>query len=182
MPRPTPSIPALFDTTVRFFTPESRIARISLTDYHGLNRQMPMLAGFFLLTGLASIGFPATAGYVGLELLLEGALNVSVLFGALIVLATALTSIAVLMAYFRIFTGRSYPTTIPMQARTEETIAILTLSGLILVGGLWPQPYVLWRHQAAEELIQAASSAPSGDEREALEHGLASSSAFSSEN
>ena len=48
---------------------EARIGRVSLADYHGLYDQMPMLAGFFLLTGLASIGFPATVGFVGLELL-----------------------------------------------------------------------------------------------------------------
>ncbi len=36
---------------------------------------MPSLAGFFLLTGLASIGFPGTVGFIAMELLIEGAVE-----------------------------------------------------------------------------------------------------------
>ena len=96
---------------------EARISRISLADFHGLYRQMPMLAGFFLLTGLASIGFPVTVGFVGMELLIEGAVDVYPLVGTMVVIASALNGIAVLLAYFRVFTGRHNPTLVPMNAR-----------------------------------------------------------------
>ena len=58
---------------------------------------MPVLAGFFLLTGLASIGFPGTIGFVAVELLVEGAVRAYPLIGAIVVLAAALNGIAVLL-------------------------------------------------------------------------------------
>ena len=84
---------------------EARTGRLSLTDYHGLYDHMPSLAVFFLLTGLASIGFPGTVGFIGAELLVDGAVGVYPYVGMLVVLAAALNSIAVLHAYFRLFTG-----------------------------------------------------------------------------
>jgi NADH-quinone oxidoreductase subunit M len=131
---------------------EARISRISLADFHGLFNQMPLLAGFFLLTGLASIGFPLTVGFVGMELLIEGAVQVYPLVGTMVVVAAALNGIAVLMAYFRIFTGRNNPTLIPMHARPKEKIAVWVLGLLILGGGIYPQPGVSSRYHAAKEL------------------------------
>ncbi len=131
---------------------ESRISRISLADFHGLYRQMPMLAGFFVLTGLASIGFPGTAGFVGMQLLIVGCVEIFPIGGALVVVAAALCGIAVMLAYFRVFTGRDYPTLIPMRARPVEKASVLALSLLIIFGGLIPQPSVASRYHAAKEL------------------------------
>src|SRR5690606_17637545 len=39
---------------------EGRIGRVSLDEFHGLYESMPTLAALFLITGLASIGFPGT--------------------------------------------------------------------------------------------------------------------------
>ena len=131
---------------------ESRLGRISLVDYHGLYEQMPILAGFFLLTGLASIGFPGTIGFVAMELLIEGAVEVYPLVGTAVVLAAALNGIAILAAYFRIFTGSQHVAPISLGARWPERIAVLILSALILGGGLYPQPGIRSRHHAATEL------------------------------
>ncbi|QDT12506.1 proton-conducting transporter membrane subunit [Planctomycetes bacterium K23_9] len=133
---------------------EARISRVSLSDYHGLYAQMPMLAGFFLLTGLASIGFPATVGFVGMELLIEGAVEVYPWVGTLVVFAAALSGITVLMAYFRIFTGSENRTLVPMNARPREKVAVLVLTVLIIGGGLVPQPGVTSRYHAASELTK----------------------------
>lgn len=131
---------------------ESRLGRISLTDYHGLFEQMPVLAGFFLLTGLASIGFPGTVGFVAMELLVEGAVEVYPLVGTAVVLAAALNGIAILAAYFRIFTGSMHVAPISLGVRWPERAAVLLLSALILGGGLYPQPGIQSRHHAAIEL------------------------------
>jgi NADH-quinone oxidoreductase subunit M len=139
---------------------EARISRVSLADFHGLYSQMPLLGGFFLLTGLASIGFPATVGFIGMELLIEGAVDVYPLVGTMVVIAAALCGIAVLMAYFRIFTGRSLRTRVPMSARTSEKIAVLILSVLILGGGLYPQPGIASRYHAAMELTRLRQANP----------------------
>lgn len=140
---------------------EARTGRLSLAEFHGLYEHTPMLAGFFLLTGLASIGFPGTVGFVGTELLIEGGIQVSPLIGMTIVIAATLNGLAMLHAYFRIFTGTRHATSIDLRCRLPERIAVLVLTALILGGGLWPQPGVSSRYHAATELIKQRTSARS---------------------
>ncbi len=132
---------------------ESRTGRISLADYHGLYDHVPMLAVFFLLTGLASVGFPGTVGFIASELLVEGAIQSYPYVGALVVLAAALNGIAVLHAFFRLFTGTQHTTSVSLTARWPERLAVLVFSLLILGGGLFPQPGVHSRYHAASELL-----------------------------
>jgi NADH-quinone oxidoreductase subunit M len=132
---------------------EARTGRLSLAVYHGFYEHMPSLAIFFLLTGLASIGFPGTVGFVGAELLVQGAVDVHPVMGILVVLVAALNGIAVLHAYFRLFTGTRHATSISLRGRWPEKLAVLVLSALILGGGLMPQPGVASRYRAAIEII-----------------------------
>ncbi len=132
---------------------ESRVGRLSLRDYHGLYEQMPILATFFLLTGLAIVGFPGTVGFAGIELIVEGAVEIFPYVGAAVVVAAALNGIALMRVYFRIFTGTDYQTTFSMQARWPEKVAVLALSVLIIGGGIYPQPGVQSRFHAAKEII-----------------------------
>jgi NADH-quinone oxidoreductase subunit M len=142
---------------------EARTGRLSLREFHGLYDRTSMLAAFFLLTGLASIGFPGTVGFVGTELLVEGALSASPIVGAAVILATALNSLAVLHAYFRVFAGTRSTSSIDLTSKLPEQLAVLTFTLLILGGGLFPQPGVTSRHHAATEIIahrkQSTSSA-----------------------
>lgn len=133
---------------------EARTGKVSLAEFQGLYEHTPTLAAFFLITGLASIGFPGTIGFVGAELLLEGAVDVYPWVGLAVVLAAALNGIAVLQAYFKIFTGKRYFPTISMQSRLPERIAVLALAALILGGGVFPQPGLLSRYRAATKLIE----------------------------
>ena len=133
---------------------EARIGRFSLIEYRGLYDHTPTLAALFLLTGLASIGFPGTIGFIGTELLVEGAVEVYPFIGTAVVIAAALNSIAVMHAYFRIFTGKRYTVSVSVRVRPAERVAVLVLALLILGGGLWPQPGVASRFHAAKALIQ----------------------------
>lgn len=132
---------------------ESRVGRVDLGRFNGLYEHTPVLAGLFLLTGLASIGFPGTIGFVGVELLVEGAVDVYPFVGIAVVVATTLNGIAILQAYFKIFTGARYDSTVSLQAKLPERVAVLVLTVLIIGGGLWPQPGVASRHHAAQALI-----------------------------
>jgi NADH-quinone oxidoreductase subunit M len=131
---------------------EARYGRLALDRFHGLASQTPTLAGFFLLTGLASIGFPGTIGFIGGELLVEGAHGASDWVAVLVVLAGALNGLAVVQAYFRLFAGLERTGTIDLAIRGRERLAVVTLSLLILGGGLYPQPGVSSRYRAALEL------------------------------
>ena len=134
---------------------EFRAGRILLTNFRGLYQHVPMLATLFLLTGLASIGFPGTVGFVGLELLVDGAVQAAPLTGAIIVIVTALNGLAVMRAYFRIFGGKPHVTSVDLRVRRAERISVLVLTALILGGGLYPQPGVTSRYHAAIRLFQA---------------------------
>lgn len=133
---------------------ESRIGRLSLAEYQGLYRHVPTLAGLFLLTGLASIGFPGTVGFVGLELLVEGTVQAMPLEGACVVVITAINGLAVMHAYFRIFTGRVHKASVDLRILTPEKIAVMVLAALILGGGLYPQPGVTALYHAAVGLAE----------------------------
>jgi len=132
---------------------ESRTGPLSLTRYHGLYSHMPHLAGFFLLTGLSAVGFPCTIGFTGTELLVEAGIAISPWVGGIVVVSTALNGIAILQAYFRIFTGTTHYSTIRLGSLRSERIAILTFTFLLIGAGLWPQPGVHSRYDAAVELL-----------------------------
>lgn len=134
---------------------EARFGRISLRHFHGLAEQTPLLAGFFLLTGLASAGFPGTFGFIGTELLIQGVIDASPVVGLAVVLAAMLNGIAVLQVYFRIFGGARHLTSISLRCRSPERIAVLMLTLLILACGLVAQPGIASRYHAAVELISA---------------------------
>ncbi|MFT4585997.1 MAG: NADH-quinone oxidoreductase subunit M [Candidatus Binatia bacterium] len=132
---------------------ESRTGRLSLGAYHGLYRHMPLLAIFFLLAGLGSIGFPGTIGFVGAELVIEGAIGAFPYVGILVVIAGALNGIAILHAYFRLFTGAEHTASISLAPLVPERAVIWLFSALIVGFGLWPQPAASSRHHAAMEII-----------------------------
>jgi NADH-quinone oxidoreductase subunit M len=132
---------------------EARFGRLSLSDYHGLYGHSPTLAVCFLLTGLASVGFPATIGFISTELLVDSAVIASPYVGIAVVAAAALNGIAVLRAYFLLFTGARHRSTVSLEIGPRERLAVLTLAALILGGGLYPQPGVLSRRRAAETIL-----------------------------
>jgi NADH-quinone oxidoreductase subunit M len=116
---------------------------------------MPRIAKFFLLTGLASVGFPGTVGFVATDLLVDGAVQAYPWIGMLVVLSATLNGIAVVHAYFRLFTGTKHSATISLTNRPREQMAILIMSSLIVIGGLFPQPGIASRYHAATELLKS---------------------------
>jgi NADH-quinone oxidoreductase subunit M len=133
---------------------EARHGRLSLLTFHGVYEHTPILAVCFLLTGMAAVGFPGTFGFLGMELLVDGAVQAFPYVGMMIVLAAALNGIAVMQTYFRLFTGARLLSSIPLGIGGRERLAVLTLATLILAGGLFPQPGVVSRFQAAQEILE----------------------------
>jgi NADH-quinone oxidoreductase subunit M len=141
---------------------EARHGRLSLVGYHGVYDHTPLLAVCFLLTGMASVGFPGTFGFLGMELLVDGAVQSYPYTGAAVVVAAALNGIAVVQAYFKLFTGTRHVSAVPLQVRLRERLAVLTLALLILGGGLFPQFIAQSRHRAADEILQQRAELHSG--------------------
>jgi NADH-quinone oxidoreductase subunit M len=133
---------------------EARFGRLALTEFHGLYEHSPALAVCFLLTGLASVGFPGTLGFVSAELLVDGAVMSNIYIGIGVVAAAALNGIAVVRAYLLLFTGTRHVSTVSLAIGTRERIAVLTFAALVLGGGLYPQPGVETRFRAAKEALR----------------------------
>ncbi|MFO0946766.1 MAG: proton-conducting transporter membrane subunit [Planctomycetota bacterium] len=147
---------------------EARRGRLSLMDFQGLYEHTPNLAMCFAITGLAAVGFPGTLGFVGAELLVDGAVATYPFVGVAVVLAAALNGIAIVTAYLRLFTGVRYSSSVSLKIRVRERYAVLALTALILIGGMLPQDRVALCHHAAEELLRVRSS----HAKSAVEHAV----------
>jgi len=148
---------------------ESRCGRLSLTDFQGHYDHTPNLAMCFILTGLASVGFPGTLGFVGTELLVDSTVEAYPYTGIAVVIAAALNGIAVVQTYFLLFTGKQYTSSVSLKIRVRERYAVLGLAALILIGGLIPQPNIFYRHKAAMELQRETRHQPEEDIKPAKE-------------
>jgi NADH-quinone oxidoreductase subunit M len=133
---------------------EARRGRLFLRDFQGLYDHTPTLAVCFALTGLASVGFPGTIGFVGMELLVDGAVEAYPYIGATVVVAAALNGIAIVQVFFRLFTGTRHVSSVSLGIGRREQIAVLCTAALMVVGGLVPQPGVATRYRAAIELLR----------------------------
>ncbi|HXD86455.1 MAG TPA: proton-conducting transporter membrane subunit [Urbifossiella sp.] len=132
---------------------EARLGQMPLDRFVGLYDHSPGLAVGFLLTGLASVGFPCTLGYVAADLLVEGAVETHLALGIIVVLATAINGIAIVRAYLLLFTGRRHESTAPLAITGRERAMVLAVASLILGGGFVPQLLVVSRHAAAQEVL-----------------------------
>jgi NADH-quinone oxidoreductase subunit M len=132
---------------------EARFGNLSLGVHHGLYGHAPALALCFLFTGLSSINFPGTIGFMPLELLISGTMQKSFGMGAALALASMLNCIAILRVYFQIFTGRRRIPFVTLPVTQKERVAIVLLALIVFGGGVFPQPGIHSRHLAAEALL-----------------------------
>lgn len=136
---------------------EARRGRLDLTRYHGGYDRMPGLAITFLAMGLACTGFPGTLGFIGQELLLDGAVDVFPVMGFALVVASALTGLGVLRMYFSLFCGRSQVLAHPslrLGSRPREAWTFVALVIALLGLGLAPRPLVDSRLDASHEILR----------------------------
>jgi NADH-quinone oxidoreductase subunit M len=140
---------------------EARRGRLDLTRYHGGYERMPVLAISFLSLGLACTGFPGTLGFVGQELLVDGAVDVFPMMGFAVVIASALTGLAVLRMYFSLFCGRS-----DVRAHSDlrygltrrEAWTFVALVIVLVAFGIAPRPLVDSRFSASDEILRLRES------------------------
>lgn len=132
---------------------EDRFGRLPLTDYHGLYERAPLLAVGFLVCGLACVGFPGTLGFVAAELLVDGTLRHNPWVGVSVIAVAALNGIAVLRAFWMLFTGRRPASTADLPLSRAERFTVVGLCVLLVAGGLYPQPEIDSRVKAAETLL-----------------------------
>jgi len=136
---------------------EARRGRLELNAYHGGYERMPLLAISFLCMGLACTGFPGTLGFVGQELLVNGAVDAFPTMGFAVVIASALTGLAVLRMYFSLFCGRPQAPShagVRYGLRRRETWTFVALVLALIAFGIAPRPLVDSRFAASDDILR----------------------------
>ncbi len=111
-----------------------------IADFGGLQKSMPLLAGFFLFMTFASIGLPGLNGFVGEFLVLIGSYPALPAFAVIAAAGVVLAAIYLLWAYERVFTGvPDRPENSALRDLSAREIGLLApLAVLIVVIGLYP--------------------------------------------
>ena len=136
----------------------TRLGSSELSAYGGLARQVPRLAFFFFVFGLASIGLPGTSGFHGEFLTLLGAFNAHWGFAAVGVLGVILSAGYFLWFYERAFFG---PVRSPAVARMKdlnwkETALASVFAAIIFGAGLYPAPLLNITEASTAAVVQHA--------------------------
>ena len=136
-----------FSTAGLFFIAGFLYVRRHSTDlsaFGGAAKQVPLLATFLLIIGMASIGLPGTNGFVGEFLILLGAFQAYWLFGVFAVTGVIFGAAYFLWYYERAMFGPLSPaiprTIADLNAR--EMIIAVSLCVMIFWIGLYPSPFL----------------------------------------
>lgn len=147
-----------FSTAGLFFIAgflHSRQQTTQLAAFGGMAKHTPLLASFFLLIGLASIGLPGTNGFVGEFLILLGTFKANWVYGTIAVTGVITGAAYFLWYYERAIlgpVGRSVRESIG-DLQPRETVIALSLSVMILWIGLYPAPFLRMMNGSVQALV-----------------------------
>ncbi len=121
-----------------------RTGTASISQMRGMEKSVPVLAGLFLLAGLAACGLPGLSPFVSELMVIVAAFGYAWWVGAIAVTAIVLAAIYALWAYQRAFTGPPPQTTAPaepvrdLSGREVGILAPLVLA--LVLFGFYPAP------------------------------------------
>ncbi|MFA7323201.1 MAG: proton-conducting transporter membrane subunit, partial [Candidatus Nanopelagicales bacterium] len=135
-----------------------------LSDYSGVNKPAPVLAGFFLFAALSSLALPGLVSFVGEFMVLLGTFQRYLWVGALATLGIVITAAYVLRVYQKSMTG---PVGSGLEAikdlRAREITALVPIVALSIFLGLYPAPVLNVVNPAVDtvmSVIGATNPAP----------------------
>ncbi|MFI0227617.1 NADH-quinone oxidoreductase subunit M [Streptomyces lydicus] len=112
-----------------------------IADYGGVQKVAPVLAGTFLIGGLATLSLPGLAPFVSEFLVLVGTFTRYPVIGIIATLGIVLAALYVLVLYQRTMTGpvKAEVTNMP-DLRVRELVVVAPLIALLLFLGVYPKP------------------------------------------
>ncbi|HUB39227.1 MAG TPA: proton-conducting transporter membrane subunit, partial [Streptosporangiaceae bacterium] len=112
-----------------------------ISDYGGVQSVAPVLAGLFLIAGLAGLSLPGLSTFVSEFLVLVGTFTRYEVAAGLATLGIILAAIYILWMYQRTMTGPVRPEVANMpDLKARELWAVGPLIALIVVLGVYPKP------------------------------------------
>ncbi|WTW96824.1 NADH-quinone oxidoreductase subunit M [Streptomycetaceae bacterium NBC_01309] len=126
----------------------------TISDFGGVQKVAPVLAGTFLVAGLATLSLPGLAPFVSEFLVLIGTFSRYEVAGVFATVGIVLAALYVLVLYQRTMTG-------PVKAGVEkikdlnvrEMVVVAPLIALLLVLGVYPKPILDVVNPAVEDTI-----------------------------
>jgi NADH-quinone oxidoreductase subunit M len=142
-----------------------------IADYGGFAKLVPWYASFFIILTFASIGLPATNGFIGEFLIILGAFKAKKLLGVLAATGVILGAGYMLWLYQRIFFETNNPDYEPSghhpvwDLDIREVITLIPLIAFIFWIGVYPNFFLDYMHSSVEHLIgQVNQTAYAGQE------------------
>ena len=128
-----------------------------IPDYGGWRLVTPVLAGVFLVAGLASLSLPGLSSFVSEYLVLVGSFQTYPWAAGFAVLGTVLAALYILLMYQRIFTGPK-PTFVDGEAPAdlswrEKAVAIPIIASFLILG-FYPKPVLDLVNPAVDQTLQ----------------------------
>jgi NADH-quinone oxidoreductase subunit M len=112
-----------------------------IADYGGVQKVAPLLAGLFLISGLAGLALPGLSTFVSEFLVLVGTFTRYKVAAVAATLGIILAAIYILWMYQRTMTGPVRPETERMpDLKARELWAVGPLAALLIFFGVFPQP------------------------------------------
>jgi len=133
-----------------------------ISDYGGVQSVAPVLAGLFLISGLAALSLPGLSTFVSEFLVLVGTFTKYKAAAVAATIATVLAAIYILWMYQRTMTGpvREQTRNMP-DLKARELWAVGPLIALIIFFGFYPQPLLNIINPAVHRtLVQTHSTDP----------------------
>ncbi|SDD28352.1 NADH-quinone oxidoreductase subunit M [Nocardioides lianchengensis] len=120
----------------------------------GLEKATPVLAGLFLVAGLATLGLPGLSPFVSEFLVILAAFDYRWYVGAVAVTGIVLAAIYVLWMYQRTMTGPTPPEVEGTRdASVREVAAVAPLMVALVLFGFYPAPLLDVANPAVESLL-----------------------------
>ena len=131
----------------------------NIADYGGVANTMPIFAAFFMLFAMANAGLPATSGFVGEFTVIMGAMQVNFWYAFLAAFTLIFGAAYTLWMYKRVVFGAVANTHVAglKDLNLREFIVLGVLAVVVLVMGIWPQPFAEVIHASVADILAHVS-------------------------
>jgi len=133
---------------------EERMETRTIDDFGGIAYKAPIFALFFAVAMLASVGLPGTSGFIGEFLIILGAVKFNPAIGVLAGTTLIIGVCYMLWLFQRVFFEKTNERTESFKDLSPiEVLTILPIVVLIIVMGVFPQPFIDKIQPAAKQQL-----------------------------